>query len=123
VTLGLFFGVNMKRKKPNPYEVPKPRYVPSEKYKRPAFTTLKPRQSRLVYLDQEPIPSSNEFTIDPNLHVSKIEYEDEMRIREEAAIKEQKRRAKMLVPLYNKGPVQYIGDAPKEIIEGLGRKL
>lgn len=82
----------------------------------------------MVYLDSDlvatTLPSFDQYVPDPNLYTTKIIYEDEMKIREEAAVKEQARRAKMLVPLYNKGPIQFIGlDPPKEILEGLGRKL
>lgn len=48
--------------------------------------------------------------------------EDSMREREAKAREEAKRRASMTAPLYNKGPYQYIGGAPKEIIKSLGRK-
>lgn len=118
----------MKRKKPNPYETPKPRYVPSEKYKKPPFTTLKPRPSKLVYTEAElnvlSLPSSSADFIHPSLHSARFHYEGEMAEREAAAVTEQKRRAKMLVPLYSKGPVQFIGNnPPREILEGLGRKL
>jgi hypothetical protein len=50
-------------------------------------------------------------------------YEGELAAREQAAQKESQRRKKMVAPMFNKGAYGYIGDAPKEIIQGLGRKL
>lgn len=47
----------------------------------------------------------------------------ELQEREDRARKETDRKRKMLAPLYNKGPVQYLGDAPDDIIKNLGKKV
>jgi hypothetical protein len=117
-----------KRKKPNPYEKPRERYIPSVKYKRPEFSQFRPKESRLVYLEADlrasQCPSFDGFIVHPNLHTPQLRYEDEeMMKRETAAQEEKKRKSKMVAPLYNKGGYQYVGDAPPEIIKNLGRKV
>jgi hypothetical protein len=117
-----------KRRKPNPYEKPRERYIPSVKFKRPEFTTIKPRQSRLVYLDADlaatRCESLNSNFPHPNLHTIQLRYEDdEMTKREAVAQVEKKRKSKMVAPLYSKGPVQYFGGAAEEIIRNLGKKI
>lgn len=44
-------------------------------------------------------------------------------VREQAAQKEIAAKRKRVAPMYSKGGYQYVGDAPDEIIKGLGRKL
>jgi len=52
-----------------------------------------------------------------------IRYEGEMAEREAAAQREIERKKTMVAPICNKGGYQYVGDAPPEVVQTLGRKV
>jgi len=90
-----------KRKKQNPYEKPRERYVASAKYIRPPFEPMKTKVSRFPAApDYSHLPSAPPPGPHPNLHTSRVVYEDDaMKLREEAAQVEKARKAKMVAPL------------------------
>lgn len=104
-----------------------------ERERRGKLLAVKPRSKEFV----EYHPSENRYArndgnksipskplSDPKPRTRTEIYTDEMLLRDRAAKAEAERRKQMCVPLYNKGPVQYIGtDVDPEIIKGLGRKL
>lgn len=69
------------------------------------------------------LPSACDRPIEQAVVSVKPELSEDMVNREAVAQKEAERRKGMVAPLYNKGCYQYIGDAPAEILQGLGRKL
>lgn len=90
-----------------------------------SFQPLKPRDSRYVIMpgmDHSVYPSSSFKQSEKKQTVISMD-EEEYKIREAAAKLEIERKKKMVAPLYNKGAYQFIGDAPQEIINNLGRKV
>jgi len=69
------------------------------------------------------IPSACDRPIEKIEQASQDELSDDMQAREHAARIEAERRKGMVAPMWNKGGYQYLGDAPPEVIRGLGRKL
>jgi|SRR6185312_4032489 len=99
-------------------------------YKRPAFTPMSVDSVVIQRLEKWNTISKQEREEYPSLNLETslkqeviVEHDDEYLRREEAARKISEERKKMVAPLYNKGGYQYIGDAPKEIIQNLGRKV
>lgn len=108
------------------------------KYKKPPFTPLKPRESRLVETEEmariRALPSLGVQSIARGESVSDLtlpteydewtdaEREDWMR-RERAARSISDERKTQLAPLYNKGGYEFVGAMPPEIIQNLGRKV
>lgn len=99
-------------------------------YKKPAFKPMTSDSVVVKQLEHWAAISKQEREQYPSLRLEvfpdqekQVEHDDEYLMREEAAIKIAQERKKMVAPLYNKGGYQYIGDAPKEIIQNLGRKV
>lgn len=97
--------------------------------KKREFVELKPRESKFVITEGmakvAALPSARgtTLTLDKIDRSKTILPEDEYKRREAAARAEIERKKKQIAPLWNKGGLQYIGDAPPEIIETLGRKV
>jgi hypothetical protein len=108
-----------KRKRGQPKAKPKARKQKAE------FVDLKPREYMERSYSTASFPSR--MVAHMNEHAPVLErplrYEGEMAEREAVARKEIARKSKMVAPLYNKGGLQYIGDAPPEILQTLGRKI
>lgn len=89
------------------------------------FRPLQPQVSRHVMtegmLKAARLPSN--VAAVPSVKDSVIELTPDMAEREKLAQQEISRKKKRVAPLYNKGGYQYVGDAPPEIIQTLGRKI
>lgn len=68
------------------------------------------------------LPSAKMPAPKPDSDDGFVAYEGELADREALAQLEIARKRTQIAPLYNKGGYQFIGDAPPEIIKGLGRK-
>lgn len=98
--------------------------APCKKPERP-WVPLKPREYHQGGEDISKYPSlvtPYDKSKDP-LFMTNGKYEGEMAEREAKAQAEIERKKTMVAPLFNKGGLQYIGDAPPEIIRNLGRKV
>lgn len=97
-----------------------------EKYKAPEFTQLKQKISRFVQTESmervREIPSHLSASKGLPKYV-KVKRPKGWAERKMLAAAETERKKKQVGVLYNKGGYQFIGDAPPEIIRGLGRKL
>ena len=99
-------------------------------YKRPAFKPMTADSIVMKRLERWASISEQEHEKYPSLQLETlprqeilVEHDEEYVRREEIANRIAEERKKMVAPLYNKGGYQYIGDAPKEIIQNLGRKI
>lgn len=98
--------------------------------KRREFVELKPREGKFV-ITEAMQRTANAPSANPDYQcrditraeVKSTMSEQEYVQREQAARVEIERKKKQVAPLYNKGGYQYVGDAPPEIIETLGRKV
>lgn len=100
------------------------RYLPPREEERLPVVKYTQRVMRPGAEDAQKIKSLSEA--DP-IHVSRemsfLDVDANLLRREQLAEQEKIRKSMMVAPLYSKGPYQYLGDCPKEIVEGLGRKL
>ena len=99
-------------------------------YKPPAFKEMDSESPFLQRIAKWNRISEEEHTrcpskpLEPIATENRIVEQDEGYLeRERKAMEIAEARKKMIAPLYNKGCYQYIGDAPKEIIQNLGRKI
>lgn len=103
----------------------------AHKYVKPEFKELSAdsvilHPTRIVHL-----PGDNWIREKPSLglgcspmpETACAELDDDYVAREKAAQKIAEERKQMIAPMYSKGPYQYLGDAPKEIVRNLGKKI
>lgn len=88
------------------------------------FMPMQPRVSRHVMTEgmQKTAALPSRTTAPSTKPAQRVQLSPEMAERELAAQQETERKKKRVAPLANKMGYQYIGDAPPEIIETLGRK-
>lgn len=96
--------------------------------KKREFVELKPRESKFVITEGMAKVAALPSVQGTTLTLNKVEPlrmlpEEEYKQREAVAKAETERKKKQVAPMWNKGGLQYIGDAPPEIIETLGRKV
>lgn len=99
-------------------------------YKRPAFKEMDSESTFLQRIAKWDRISEEEHTRYPSKPLEPIDKENRIVEQNEGYLERERKakeiaeaRKKMIAPLYNKGCYQYIGDAPKEIIQNLGRKI
>ena len=99
-------------------------------YKRPAFKEMDSESPVLQRIAKWNLISEEEHTRYPSKPLEPIAKENRIVEQDEGYLERERKakeiaddRKKMVAPLYNKGCYQYIGDAPKEIIQNLGRKI
>lgn len=99
-------------------------------YKRPPFKAMTSESEVIKRLQNWDDISKKEHDQYPSLPLQNmvrkdpfVEHDAEYMRRECVAREIAEERKKMVAPLYSKGSYQYIGDAPKEIIQNLGRKI
>lgn len=98
---------------------------PRKKF-RPKFEPLKPRSYLMQREDAySKLPSgpSQQAAIPAKAATVKPKDRADWEQRERLAKEESDRRKKMVAPAYNKGAYQYIGDAPPEVVQTMGRKI
>jgi hypothetical protein len=102
-----------------------PKSVTKQRKKKQEFVELKPREYMERSYNTAAFPSRMIAHMEANEPVLEkpIRYEGEMAEREAAAQKEIARKRTMVAPICNKGPLQYVGDAPPEVIRTLCRKV
>ena len=91
----------------------------TKKLERKPFVPKKPPQER----EKRPIELAPSVETDRQFQMPQYpKYEGEMAAREAVAQAELKEKKKRVGILVNKSGYQYLGDAPADIIKGLGRK-